>query len=77
MSDAQNYDATKKDQQGRLMLRLDGEVWRVLPGYDTDANSINCRPATPERDQKAIEVGVELIQTPFGGSPYHEVEKVR
>ncbi len=69
--------ATKVPTPIKLMLRLDGEVWEVKPGHDTGENSVNARPATPNRDRRAIEQGVMLIQTQYGGEPWHEVKRHR
>ncbi len=68
---------TNVQGDGPLMLRLDGEVWHVQPDHDTDENSVNCREAKLPNDKKAIEAGVSLIQTQYGGKPYHEVKMVR
>lgn len=58
------------------MLRLDGEIWRIGERHDTDENSVSCRPAVAGRDDKAIAAGVTHIQTMYGGSAYHEIERL-
>lgn len=63
-----------------LMLRFDGEVWEIAPGYDTDENSVSVRLATPDRDAKAIAQGVTHVQTDgrWGKTiPAHEVKRIR
>lgn len=62
-----------------IMLRLDGEVWEIAPGFDHDENSVSVRKATPERDAKAIAAGVTHIQSAIscGDIPAHEVKRIK
>ena len=65
------------DNKPLLMLRLDGEVWEIAPGHDTDKNSVNCREARSPHDDRAIAAGITHVQTCYGGEPFHEVRRVR
>jgi hypothetical protein len=69
-------EAAKPVASALKMLRLDGEIWIVEAGHDTDENSVNCRPANADRDAKAIAAGVTHIQTAYGGNAFHEVRQV-
>lgn len=67
-----------------IMLRFDGEIWEIEPGYDTDENTVKCRVAVPKKlhsegphDQRAIDAGCTHVQTNYSGDFYHEVRRVR
>jgi hypothetical protein len=58
------------------MLRLDGEIWEIAPEFDTDENSVSCRPVNSPHDDKAIKAGITHVQTSYGGMAHHEVRRL-
>lgn len=66
-----------------LMLRFDGEIWEVASGEGPEGTNVTVRPAKgtmikpeAEHQQKAIDLGISLIQTSYGGLIYHEVRRI-
>ena len=60
-----------------VMLRLDGEVWEIASGFDTDENSVSVREAKQPGDARAIAAGITHIQSMHGNINAHEVAQLR
>ena len=59
-----------------VLLKYDGEIWEIAPGFDTDENSVSVVKAKLPKDCKAIEAGVTHIQSYYGDLNAHEVRRI-